>query len=123
MLLGFSCVHGAGLHVFLEFACWLVLSFAKAPGPSRNRGGWPWRMTYAAVGLAARCVCVGVQNDGFRGRHHSSSCGRDAGETLVLVSFKPARAFNVIAHVRDWEHAETVRRRCPRVNQCRKPLA
>ena len=30
------------------------------------------------------------------------------------VSFKPERAFNVIAHVRDWEHAETVRRRCLR---------
>ena len=29
------------------------------------------------------------------------------------MSFKPEWAFNVIAHVRDWEHAETVRRRCP----------
>ena len=26
------------------------------------------------------------------------------------MSFKPEWAFNVIAHVRDWEHAETVRR-------------
>ena len=29
------------------------------------------------------------------------------------VSFKLERVFNVIAHVRDWDHAETVRRRCP----------
>ena len=35
----------------------------------------------------------------------SSSC--------IWVSFKPEWAFNVMAHVRDWEHAETVRRRCP----------
>ena len=32
---------------------------------------------------------------------------------MYRVSFKPERVFNVIAHVRDWEHAETVRRRCP----------
>ena len=101
------------LHVFLTFAYWLALSFAKVPGPSGNRGRWPWRMTYAAVGLAARCVCRCTEW-WSRGRHHSSSCGRDAGETLVRVSFKPERAFNVIAHVGDWEHAETVRRRCPR---------
>ena len=32
--------------------------------------------------------------------------------TCGWVSFKPEWAFNVIAHVRDWEHAETVRRHC-----------
>ena len=62
--------------------------------------------------LAARAAAA-VQNDGSRGCHHSSSSGRDAGETRTQMSFKPERAFNVIAHVWDWEHAETVRRRPP----------
>ena len=65
------------------------------------------------AGLAATTAAA-VQNDGFRGRHHPSSYGRDAGEAYARVSFKPERAFNVIAHVRDWEHAETVRHRCLR---------
>ena len=30
------------------------------------------------------------------------------------MSLKPEWALNVIALVRDWEHAETVRRHCPR---------
>ena len=68
---------------------------SQAPGQSGSRGGWPWR--------APR---------GARGRHPSSSWGEDAGGH-ARVSFKPERAFNVIAHVRDWEHAETVRRPCP----------
>ena len=37
-----------------------------------------------------------------------------SGGTPGRVSFKPERAFNVIAHVRDLEHAETVHRRCLR---------
>ena len=49
---------------------------------------------------------------GTAGRHLPRSYGRDAGEAYARVSFKNERAFNVIAHVRDWEHAETVRRRC-----------
>ena len=65
------------------------------------------------AGLAAGTAAA-VQNDGFRGRHLPSSYGRDAREAYARVSFKPERAFNVIAHVRDWEHAETVRRRCLR---------
>ena len=40
------------------------------------------------LGLAA-CTAECVQNDGFRGRHHSSSLGRDAGETSARVSFEP----------------------------------
>ena len=31
-----------------------ALNFTKAPGPSWDRGGWPWRTTYIAFGLAAR---------------------------------------------------------------------
>ena len=65
------------------------------------------------AGLASG-TAPAVQNDGFRGRHLPSSYGRDAGEAYARVSFKPERAFNVIAHVRDWEHAETVHRRCLR---------
>ena len=40
--------------------------------------------------------------------------GRNRDAVFNVVSFKPERAFKVIAHVRDWEHAETVRRRCLR---------
>ena len=63
---------------------------------------WPG-CTFAAV----------VQNKGSHERHHPSSSGRDAGETCTRVSFKPGWALNVIAHVRDWEHTETVRRHSP----------
>ena len=31
------------LHVFLKVAFWLALLFAKALGPSGDRGRWPWR--------------------------------------------------------------------------------
>ena len=40
--------------------------------------------------------------------------GRTRVAAFNRVSFKPERASNVIAYVRDWEHAETVRRRCLR---------
>ena len=33
--------------------------------------------------------------------------GRTRDAAFNVVSFKPERAFKVIAHVRDWEHAET----------------
>ena len=84
----------------------LVLPRTEVDGPGVRVAG------VFLLGLAAR-TAAGVQNDGSRGRHHSSFSGRDAGETCTRVSFKPERAFSVIAHVRDWEHAETVNRRCP----------
>ena len=42
------------------------------------------------------------------------------------VSFKPERVFNVIAHVRDWEHAGSARAQCDmwvNQHQCWDPLA
>ena len=29
--------------VFIDFVYWLTLTFTKAPGPSGDRGRWPWR--------------------------------------------------------------------------------
>ena len=87
----------------------------KGPSSLRQQRGMAMARFVGAflAGLAAGTAAA-VQNDGFRGRHLPSSHGRDAGEAYARVSFKPERAFNVIAHVRDWEHAETVCRRCLR---------
>ena len=77
----------------------------------------PDRFAVEEVALAyvgRHVVPATVRNGDARGRHLPSSYGRDAGDAYARVSFKPERAFNVIAHVRDWEHAETVRRRCLR---------
>ena len=30
------------VHVFLDFAYYLILNFGRAPGPSGDREGWPW---------------------------------------------------------------------------------
>ena len=40
--------------------------------------------------------------------------GGTPGSHTHVCLLKPEWVFNVIAHVRDWEHAETVRRRCLR---------
>ena len=75
--------------------------------------GWPWRTLRWCVPLFLGCTfAADVQNDGSRGRRLFSSCRKDAGRTFARVSFKLERAFEVIAHFRDWEHAASVRRRC-----------
>ena len=63
-----------------------TFTYESAPGPSGDRGGWRWRTSDAFAGLAARTAAV-VQNDGSRGRHHSSSCGRDAGGDICTGVF------------------------------------
>ena len=46
-------------------------------------------MAYIGCRRWPGCFCAAVQGDGSRGRHHSSSRGRDIGETCTRVSFKP----------------------------------
>ena len=95
------------LRVILKYVVADALNYAKAPDPFGGRGRWPWRALRWCVPPWPGCTfAADVQNKGSRGRHHSSS-------SCIWVSFKPEWAFNVMAHVRDWEHAETVRRRCP----------
>ena len=81
-----------------------ALNCAKTPSPSGDRGAF-------LLGLAARLqqmyrmmASAGVINPAPAG----GTSGRHVGETCAWVSFKPKLAFNVIAHVSDWEHAETV---------------
>ena len=78
------------VQVFLEIFYWLALTFAKAPDPFGSRGRWPWRALRWCVPPWPGCTFTAVvQNNDSRGRHHSSSFGRDAGETCARVSFKP----------------------------------
>ena len=114
--------------VLFEVFYWLALTFAKAPGPTGDRGGWPWRalrwcaprwpgctsfcqvpVQFAVLELPA--TTVGEWRRRHSLRRHKAGPGP---QLSTWVSFKPEWAFNVIAHVRDWEHAETVRRRCLR---------
>ena len=64
------------VHVFLDFACCLVLKFGSAPDPFGGRGGWPWlrllvvhvpscwtaqsKRTYAVHQTLSLCVPVQV---------------------------------------------------------------
>ena len=127
---GFTALHRMTLRVFvfIDFVYWLTLTFTKAPGPSGDRGGWPWRaLRWCAPRwpgcTSSRQVPVQFAVPGAAGHNRwrvaetplsAKTQGRTRAAAFNRVSFKPERAFNVIAHVRDWEHAEMVRRRCPR---------
>ena len=92
---------GLRVLVFVNFAYRLTLKCPRAPGPSGDRGRWPWR--------SPRWCAPRWRRHSLR--RHKAGPGA---QLLTWVSFKPERAFKVIAHFGDWEHAETVRRRCLR---------
>ena len=120
---------GVRVRVFVKFAYWLSLKFPRAPDSHRgSRGGWPWRAPRWCVPHWPGCtsfsqVPVQLAVSGAAGHNRwgvaetplpAKTQGRNRDAVFNVVSFKPERAFKVIAHVRDWEHAETVRRRCLR---------
>ena len=124
-------LHGAmGVRVliFVDFAYRLTLKFPKAPGPFGDRGEWPWRAHRWIAPRWPGCtsflqVPVQFAVPGAAGHNRwgvsetslpANTQGRTRDAALNVVSFKPERVFKVIAHVTDWEHAETVRRRCLR---------
>ena len=99
------------LRVILKYVATDIFDYSNSSGPSGDRGRWPWcALRWCVPPWLGSTFAPHVQNNGSRGRHHSSSCGRDVGRTSAWVSFKPEWAFNVIAHAKDWEDAETVRR-------------
>ena len=116
------------LRVILKYVVAGALNYAKAPDPFGGRGRWPWRALRWCVPPWPGCTSfrqVPVQHavPGAAGHNRwgvaetplpAKTQGRTRVAVFNRVSFKPERAFNVIAHVRDWEHAETVRRRCLR---------
>ena len=107
----FACTNTGMIHVFLMFVATNALNYAKAPGPSEDRGGWPWRAIPWCVPPCPGCTyCKQLYRKMAPAGDIIPAPPRATREDM---SFKPERAFDVIAHVRDWEHAETVRRRCP----------
>ena len=100
----------ASLRVILKYVATDALNYAKAPGPSGDRGEFLWRALRWCVPPWPGCtsfrqVPVQLAVPGAAGHNR---WGRTRVAAFNRVSFKPERAFNVIA--RDWEHAETVRR-------------
>ena len=102
------------LLAFFEYVCADFLFFESAPGRFAVEGdgdgvsrtpslAWLHDVLQLHRMMAPAGVIIPALAGGTRG-----------GETLARVSLKPERAFNVIAHDRDREHAETVRRRCLR---------
>ena len=96
---------GGWLHAFLGYLEIDAIAFLKRTLSLCGRGEWPWRTSGCVAGLAA-CCAAAVQNDGSRGRHLSSSFGRDVGETYARVSFTP-------------EWAQSSERTCRGLGACR----
>ena len=113
---------------FIDYLDKVTFTYIKAPDSHRGAvgDGHGARLVGALLaGLAARLFVRSLYSlrslelpatpvGEWRRRHSLRRHKAGPGPQFYSLSFKPKRAFNVIAHVRDWEHAETVRRRCLR---------
>ena len=83
------------LLAYLKYMFEDAWKYEKAPGPLGGRGTMAmamvaWLHVYAVYQMLSIYLSSSdsVQKDASRGRHHSSSCGRGAGEASARVSFK-----------------------------------